>query len=433
VRRRWGSLLLALIITMAGTEDGVGQAAEPREAPAFSVEALVERALAGNPELQAARAEVEAARGRLLQAGLRPNPMLDLGFQKTVSGPDNNVMVGVTLPLDLNRRRAGRLGVAERELALKEAQVAERERMLRAEVRLKAGELLAARRNLGITQELLGANRQALGLVQERVRRGSAPELDERLMRVEVNRLEASREVLEGQVEVLRLQLGTLLGLEPDAPLPVWGELRLTPARLSRDEGLRQALTIRPDLLAARAAVEMAGAKVRQEEAEGSWDASVNVGYMRQDFGYGLSGLTERGELRPITDVFHYVGGGVTVTLPLRNRNQGNIAAALAEARAAGRRLDAVVLLVRQEVAAAFTQQEAAERALATYTHGVQEIAQQNLAVVRKAYELGRHPLLDVIAEQRRYIEVEMGYTDVLKRAYDAAVARERALGLVPQ
>jgi outer membrane protein, heavy metal efflux system len=152
---------------------------------------------------------------------------------------------------------------------------------------------------------------------------------------------------------------------------------------------------------------------------------------MRQDFGYDLSGLTARGELRPITDVFHYVGGGVTVTLPVRNRNQGNIAAALAEAQAGGRRLNAATLMVRQEVAAAFTQQEAAERALATYTRGVWEVARQNLAVVRQAYELGRHPLLDIIAEQRRYIEVEMGYTDVLKQSYDAAVALERVLGVV--
>jgi outer membrane protein, heavy metal efflux system len=430
--RRGGSLLLAFLIGTAGVEGGVSQAAEPRGAQAFTIDALVDRALVENPELQAARAEVESAQGRLLQAGLRPNPMLDVGFQKSVTGPDNNFMAGVTLPLDLNRRQAGRLGVAERELALKEAQVAERERMLRAEVRLKTGELLAARRNLGITEELLAANRQALGLVRERVHRGSAPSLDENLMLVEVNRLDATREVLEGQVEVLRLQLGTLLGREPDAPLSVRGELRLSPAKLSREEGLMQALSTRPDLLAARAEVEMVGAKVRKEEAEGRWDASVNVGYMRQDFGYGLNGLSERGELRPITDVFHYVGGGVTVTLPVRNRNQGNIAAALAEAQAAGRRLEAATLTVRQEVAAAFTQQEAAERALATYTRGVWEVARQNLAVVRQAYELGRHPLLDVIAEQRRYIEVEMGYTDVLKHAYDTVVARERALGVVP-
>src|SRR5262245_40671667 len=274
--RRGASLLLSLLMGLAGVTGGAGQAAEPRGGQALTIGALVEWALQENPELLAARAEVEAARGRLLQAGLRPNPMLDVGFQKSVTGADNNVMAGVTLPLDLNRRRAGRLGMAEQELALKQAQVAERERMLRAEVRLKAGELLAARRNLRITQEHLAANRQALGLIEERVRRGGAPSLDENLMVVEVNRLDASREVLEGQVEVLRLQLGTLLGFEPDALLSVQGELHLTPAKLSREEGLRQALTTRADLLATRAEAEMAGAKVRKEEAEGRWDASVN-------------------------------------------------------------------------------------------------------------------------------------------------------------
>jgi outer membrane protein, heavy metal efflux system len=37
--------------------------------------------------------------------------------------------------------------------------------------------------------------------------------------------------------------------------------------------------------------------------------------------------------------------------------------------------------------------------------------------------------LLDVIAEQRRYIDIEMGYTDALKQVYDAVVDMERAVG----
>jgi hypothetical protein len=43
---------------------------------------------------------------------------------------------------------------------------------------------------------------------------------------------------------------------------------------------------------------------------------------------------------------------------------------------------------------------------------------------------LGRATLLDVIIEQRRYIEIENGYTDVLRQAWDAAVEVERALGV---
>lgn len=155
----------------------------------------------------------------------------------------------------------------------------------------------------------------------------------------------------------------------------------------------------------------------------------MNVGYMRQNFGFDLNGLTERGETRSITDTFHYVGGGVRVTLPVRNRNQGNVAAAFAETEAAARREELAVLGVRQEVQAAFVQYEAAVRALELYAHGVRDLARQNLEVIRKAHQLGRSSLLEVIAEQRRYIDIEMGYTDALQHTYNAVVAMGRAVG----
>jgi cobalt-zinc-cadmium efflux system outer membrane protein len=394
-----------------------------------TVDDLVARALADNPELQATQAEVDAAHGRLQQAGLRPNPMLDLGVQKNVTGPDNNLTASVTVPLDLNGRRAGRVGVATGELEMKRTQVADRARRLRADVRMKAGELLAAQRNLRFTEELLQVNRDALGLLQTRVRQGAAPPLDENLLRVEVNRLEASHRLLVSQVEVLALQVKTLVGLGPEASLTLRGDLHPAPVRVDLQAGLTQALAARADLLVARAEVAMAEAMIQKEKADGRWDASVNVGYMRQDFGYDLRGLTASGSTQPITDVFHYVGAGVSITLPVRNHNQGNIAAALASTTAAQRRLALVTLTIRQEVTAAFTQYDATQRALEIYTHGVREIARQNLEVVRQTYTLGRATVLDVIAEQRRYIDVETGYTDALKHVYDAVVDLERAVG----
>src|SRR2546430_13267590 len=56
-----------------------------------------------------------------------PNPVLELGGQKALS-PDNNVTIGLTVPLDLNGRKEGRVAVAERELQMKRAQVRDRER-----------------------------------------------------------------------------------------------------------------------------------------------------------------------------------------------------------------------------------------------------------------------------------------------------------------
>jgi outer membrane protein, heavy metal efflux system len=418
-----GVLGVPLIVSRAAC------AQAPREMGEYTVDDLVAQALADNPDLHATQAEVDAAHGRLQQAGLRPNPMLDLGVQKNVAGPDNNLTASVIVPLDLNGRKAGRVGVAAGELEMKRAQVADRVRRLRAEVRLKAGELLAAQRNLRFTEELLQVNRDALGLLRTRVSRGAAPPLEENLLRVEVNRLEASRRLLASQVEVHALQVKALVGMGPEALLTLRGDLRPAPVRLNLSEGLTQALAARADLLVAQAEVGMAEATIQKEKAKGRWDASVNVGYMRQDFGYDLRGLTANGGTQPIQDIFHYVGAGVSITLPVRNQNQGNIAAALASTLAAQRRMAFVTLMIRQEVTAAFTQSEAAQRALEIYTQGVREVARQNLEVVRQTYTLGRISLLDLIAEQRRYIDIETGYTESLKQAYDAVVDIERAVG----
>ena len=346
-----------LVLLMIGLASVVPDLAVGQTAGELTVDELVARALADNPDLKAARIDVEASAARVRQAGLRPNPMLELGGQKAIS-PDNNLSIGVSLPLDLNGRKEGRIGVAERELDTKRRQVADRERRLRADVGMKAGEVLAAQRSLRVIDDLLRVNRAGLAVVGNRVREGAAPALDENLQVVEVNRLEASRHLGQGRVEIAALQLKALVGMAPDAPLAVKGDLTPSPQTLNAADAMQRAITDRADVAVARAEVAMAAA------------------------------------------------------------------------RAAERRVEFAVLTVQQEVAAAFTQYEAAQRSLQLYERGVRDVAGRNLGVVRQAYELGRGSLLDVIAEQRRYIEIENGYTDALKQVYDAAVDIERAVGV---
>ncbi len=98
---------------------------------------LVKRALASNAELTAARLEVDRARARLQQAGLRPNPTLDFEQQRGVlNSPGERVTtMGISVPLELGGKRGRRLDLAQAELEVAQAEVAERERRLAAEVR----------------------------------------------------------------------------------------------------------------------------------------------------------------------------------------------------------------------------------------------------------------------------------------------------------
>jgi cobalt-zinc-cadmium efflux system outer membrane protein len=97
--------------------------------------------------------------------------------------------------------------------------------------------------------------------------------------------------------------------------------------------------------------------------------------------------------------------------------------------RAASNQIAAVDLNLRHDVAQNFTGFNGAQARVAVYRSGVRDQAAHNLDIVRQTYRYGRTTLLDVIAEQRRYIDIETGYTSLLLDAYAARVALEQAVG----
>src|SRR5207247_10315853 len=79
-----GTLVLLLVAALAAT--GVAQAQPGSE---LTVDEVVARALADSPDLRATRAEIDAAVGRLQQAGLRPTPTRESEGRQTLR-PDNH-------------------------------------------------------------------------------------------------------------------------------------------------------------------------------------------------------------------------------------------------------------------------------------------------------------------------------------------------------
>lgn len=394
----------------------------------MTADEAVRIALENNGELAALRKELEAARSLVKQARLRANPSLEASGAKSITGADNNLMVTGSLPLELGGRRSARILVAEREVAVREKTVADRERLLAAEVRLKFGEALAQTLKLKLTEELLDAALQGLRLVEARVTEGKIAPLEENMTQVEVNRLRSFRETEEGKTRIALLELRNLLGMKPEEPLRISGDFEnLIEPLPSLVDATNEALQNRPDLAAMRAMEDLAEAQIEQARAEGRVDASVTAGYQRMNSGFPVNGITDTGQLRPVQDVFHFFTFGITLQLPVRNRNQGAIEAAINNREAAQKRREFAELVVRREVASAFTRYESAARATEIFRVGVRGQAATNLDVVRQTYELGSKTLLDYIAEERRYIEIETGFIDAQLEVYGARVEILRA------
>ena len=398
----------------------------------LTLEEAVSRALEGEPGLRASQAQLEVARGLQAQAGLRPNPSLSFAQQEEPGGTDNQTRVEVQWPLDLFRK-SGRVAVADREVDAAQQATADRARLLAASVRMKYGEVVTAVRTLSVTEELVALTTRQRTLVAGRVEQGATPPLDRDMLRVEVQRLEGERLVQAGSVERGLIELKRLLGLPPDATLSLRESLEQIVTReqlpAASAAGDLEATTSRADVRQAAARIAVAEAQIDRAHREGKPDVSLFGMYMRSDAGFPQRGFGPTGDLERVRGVFHYWSAGAMVTVPVLNRNQGATAAAQAERAAAIAEADGARLKAQSEIAAARVRDAAARRALVAYTAEAIGLARQNLDVVRQTYELGRGTLLDVLNEQRRYLDLERAYTDVLREAFDARQTLKEARG----
>jgi outer membrane protein, heavy metal efflux system len=245
---------------------------------------------------------------------------------------------------------------------------------------------------------------------------------------VELNRLRSMRETAEGKAQIEMLELRNLIGLAPDEPLRLRGDFNDVVAPIPPlADATERALSQRPDLKLAKAAEIFAEARIEQARAEGRLDASFIAGYQRMDSSYPLNGLNDAGQLSPIRSTFHYFTVGVSLDLPVRNKNQGAIEAAVAEGEGAKRRREFLELTVRREVASAYAQYTSTARAAEIFRVGVKDQANANLDVVRQTYELGSKTLIDYLGEQQRFIDLQNGYIEALLATYKARVEIERA------
>lgn len=433
-------VVLSVLIAALMTEvSAVAQA--PASAPAaeryvdpvngLSLEQAIARALEQEPSLRAARTEIDGARGMRLQASLRPNPTLSLERREEPAGTDNQTMVGVDWPLDLFRR-SPRVAVADREVAATELAVADRERLLAAEVRMRYGDVGGALRDFAILNDLAAATRRQLESLQSRVEEGATPPLERDLLDVELRRLESDRLLQAGRTEAALFELKRVLGMTADASLAVRDALedlvRGDSATAAPTSDTSAALDQRADVREAAARIGVAEAKIERTQAEGRFDVSLFANYMRMDAGFPQRGFTPDGGLERIRGAFHYVSAGAMITVPLLNRKQGEVAAARAEHAGAASAYEAARLAADAELAAARARDSRARQAVSAYTEA-QSLARQNLTVVGQSYELGRVTVFDVLAEQHRYLDVERAYTEALRAAYEARTALNRALG----
>ena len=333
--------------------------------------ALLAVALVQNPDLAAARAQVQSVRAREMTAAQVPNPDLTLESEYALHDAHPWLYgVGLNWLLHTGERRRldielARLDTGNARLKLMDDAWGVRHALAAA---LSEGE--GARRRLRLLEQLAACQDRLVELEQQRVRVGEDPPnqlLSHQRARIDIELEQAQQRAL---ADAAQAATAKALGLPPQAldgvalAWPDWGE----PAPV-QDEELRahreQALLSRTDLRVAIGEYAVAETKLHQAVARQYPELTLGPGY------YWDHGIAK----------FPF---DVGFTLPV-NGNQGEIAEATAGREAAGRRMLALQADIYGDIAAAEraeltarTNLEAAERQLKAAR---QQLAQTELGV----------------------------------------------------
>jgi cobalt-zinc-cadmium efflux system outer membrane protein len=393
----------------------------------MSFEDLARLTIANNRDLQAARETVRQAEARFTQARLRPNPSLqaltatDAFFS---NDGDSNFSVGVTQPFELGGKRPKRMRLAETEVDVRKAEEADAERQLLGRLRSLIADATGAAARMELLQRVDQLNQQTVNVMTVRLRSGDASELDSRLLQAQTNQIRSQRLVAENQLDGILIQIRSIAGLSADAPL-VLKPSAITPQAGSETALIEKALESRPDLRAARLREQLAeeGIVVAKSQLKPNIDTSVR---------YGRESVISRLAAPGVSRAFEresFIEFGVSVPLPIFNREQGNIADAVSHRSQARAEREALEQQIRREVQLAYRRYVTSRRSMEILQSGVVEENRASLRIVQLAYNLGELRFLDIVNQQRVVVDAETSYVAAETDLQSALADLELAAG----
>lgn len=370
--------------------------------PTLTLPQALAEAEARSPAILAAGARIEAAEARVGQAGVRSNPELSVELEDAFGTGDLSglrsaeLTVSVSQRLDMFGRRRARIGAAEASLAADRLRLDVARADLAQAVREAFAQAATARDRLLITREELERAQELARVAGLLVEVGREPPLRALRARSAAAQAEAALRVAEAEDQAARRTLAALFGVDavPDAVLGDLADAPPTPIAPERTLEVRLA----------ELEVAAAEAEVRQQQVAARLDPAVGVGIRRNQ---------ER-------DDFGLVAG-VSVPIPLFDRNRGNVAAARAGVRAAEASRAAALATATTRLANAQTALTAAEARLRALEGAAIPEATEALRLSELAYRAGKIGLQELLA-------VRDALSSARRQVIDARLERARAV-----
>ncbi len=390
-------------------QDGSPAIAQSPPAGALSYQAALDLASSRNLGLAAAMRQRAIREAAVRVARQYPNP--EFAFEATRDTPHEAVSLG--FPLEIGGKRARRIEVAQEELSLANLDVAAEQRTLRRNLRQAFYGLLAADQRVRDAEEVVAIARRVRDAASARFSEGAAPRVELMQGELTVARAQADLNLAQSERVSLQADLNAVLNQPAAVAMAVTGDLAQPPALASVDEAMTVAETSNVDLLRAQREIAVEQRRTSQLRAERVPTPVFSIGGIFDAPGEFNAGLS----------------GGVSMTIPLFSRNQGEIAQSTATVSQLQAQHDAVRRTVENQVFGAWARLQAQRQQVEVYRDQIVPTATTIAGLAEEAYKLGRSPLLTLLEAQRNLRDVRREYLQALGEFQAAIADLEEILG----
>jgi outer membrane protein, heavy metal efflux system len=414
-------------VLQPATVPAYGELEEPGKPEALgppnglTLDQAIARLLDQNLSLIALRFEIPMAQADVLTASLRANPIFYADSQLVPYGkysihrPGGQLQydVNVTYPLDVWRKRKARILSAEAARRVTEAQFQDAVRLQIDNLYTAYVDVVAARETLRYSSAYVRGIDRLYRLNLNLLERGEITSATTDALRAQLEQAQLQVREAEQALRKTNRTLGLLLNMpreESDA-LEVRALLRdVRPLPIPEEELIQTGVSMRPDLASYRLGLTRAQADVRLALANRFSD--VYLLYQP----YTLQDNRPFGLKSPISYAL-----GVTVSLPVYNRNQGNVS------RSKLNVTQTQVELANQERQVVYDVEEAA-REFNLSRQSVIELEREVVPASRRVRDSAYRRWQGGETSALEYLDAQKDYNDVVKRFRDELVRHRRAM-----
>ncbi|WP_431978603.1 TolC family protein [Pseudomonas fungipugnans] len=376
----------------------------------LTMDQALQTALANNPDLAAAQWDIGIAQGDRQQAGLMPNPEVSWEAEDTRRN-SRTTTVMLNQPIELGGKRGARIDVASRAQDAAAIELERKRNVLRADVIQAFYGAATAQQRLQLARQSQVLAERGVRVAQGRIDSGKSAPVEGTRAQVQLSEVRLERRRAERDEASAYQQLAQVMG----APLPAFARIAPAPPAMPAVPTAPRLLT----RIGETAEMRLAELQIAQREASLGLEKAQRIPDLTVSVGSQYSEL-ERERVNVV---------GLSMPIPLFNRNQGNVLAAARRADQARDLRNASELRLRTQTQTTLDQWLTANTEVSAFNQTILPAAQSAVDTATRGFEMGKFNFLDVLDAQRTLISARSQYIQAIAEATDAWVRIERIFG----